>query len=90
MAVCGQFERFRFFVVQRRSAKSHSAYTVHDYWRGFGGRVYTDPKKAEEGPFRVDPKRVKVLIRHLKRNVPEVKNASACNVADLKRSWGPW
>ena len=34
MAVCGQFESSRLFIVQRRSAKSRSAYTVHDYWRG--------------------------------------------------------
>src|SRR5215210_5769879 len=35
--VCGGFERFRLFIVQRGSAKSHSAHTVHDYWRGFSG-----------------------------------------------------
>ena len=34
MAVCGQFESSRLFIVQRRSAKSRSAYTVHDHWRG--------------------------------------------------------
>ena len=34
MAVCGRFEGFRLFVVQRRSAKSRSAYTVHGFWRG--------------------------------------------------------
>ena len=34
MAVCGRFERSLLFIVQRRSAKSRSAYAVHDFWPG--------------------------------------------------------
>jgi hypothetical protein len=37
------------------------------------GSVYTLPKKAERVRFEWTYKRVKVLIRHLKGNVPEAK-----------------
>ena len=34
LVLCSRFEGFRLFNVQRRSAKSHSVYTLHVYWRG--------------------------------------------------------